>query len=277
MRSPLRSSSVPGTARSASGAARSAVDHPALEWLARAGFVMNGVVHLLIGWIAVRIALGSGGGGEASNSGALAQIASAPGGQVMLWAGAAAFIALGLWQVTELIVGSEEASDRLKAGAKAAVYVALGLTTARFASGGGGSDSQTASGATAGLLGSGAGKVALVIVGLVLLGVGGYHVYKGATAKFVEDLERTGRGRVGRAVIIAGRVGYVAKGVALAIVGGLVIAAVVTADPEKAGGLDAALRTIGEQPFGQVLLVLTGAGIALFGLYSIARARFARM
>lgn len=269
MNSPLRS-------RSVSGAARSAVDHPALEWLARAGFVMNGVLHLLIGWIAIRIATGSG-GGEASNSGALAEIASAPGGQAMLWAGAAAFIALGLWQVSEVFLGSEEASDRVKAGAKAAVYVALGLTTARFASGGGGSDSETASGTTAGLLGSGVGKVALVIAGLVLLGVGGYHVYMGATKKFVEQLERTGGGQVGRAVIIAGRVGYIAKGIALAILGGLVIAAVVTADPEKAGGLDAALRTVGEQPFGQLLLVLTGAGIALYGIYSIARAKFGRM
>lgn len=269
MNSPLRS-------RSVSGAAHSAVDHPALEWLARAGFVMNGVLHLLIGWIAVRIALGSG-GGEASNSGALAQIASAPGGQVMLWGGAVGFVALGLWQITELLLGSEEASDRVKAGAKAAVYVALGLTTARFASGGGGSDSETASDATSGLLASGPGKVALVIAGLVILGVGGYHVYKGATAAFVEDLERTGGGQVGRAMIIAGRVGYVAKGIALAILGGLVIAAVVTTDPEKAGGLDSALRTVGEQPFGQVLLALTGAGIALYGLYSIGRARYGRM
>ncbi|KAA0917211.1 DUF1206 domain-containing protein [Dietzia sp. ANT_WB102] len=269
MNTPLRS-------RSVSGAARSAVDHPALEWLARAGFVMNGVLHLLIGWIAVRIAIGSG-GGEASNSGALAEIASAPGGQVMLWLGAVAFIALALWQTVEVFLGSDEVSDRANAGAKAAVYLALGLTTARFASGGGGSDSETASNTTAGLLGSGAGKVALVVVGLVLLVVGGYHVYKGATAKFVEDLERTGGGNVGRAMIIAGRVGYVAKGIALAILGGLVIAAVVTADPEKAGGLDAALRTVGDQPFGQVLLVLTGVGIALFGLYSIGRARYGRM
>ena len=148
MNSPLRS-------RSVAGAARSAVDHPALEWLARAGFVMNGVLHLLIGWIAVRIATGSG-GGEASNSGALAEIASAPGGQVMLWAGAVAFVALGLWQLTEMFLGSDEASDRVKAGAKAVVYLVLGVTTARFAAGGGGSDSETASGATAGLLRPGA-------------------------------------------------------------------------------------------------------------------------
>ena len=57
----------------------------------------------------------------------------------------------------------------------------------------------------------------------------------------------------------------------------LVIAAVLTADPDKAGGLDAALRTVGEQPFGQMLLILTGVGIALYGLYSVGRARYGRM
>lgn len=269
MNSPLRS-------RSVENAARSAVDHPALEWLARAGFVMNGVMHLLIGWIAIRIALGTG-GGEASNSGALAQIAEAPGGQAMLWAGAVAFVALGLWQVTEMFLGSDEMTDRVRAGAKAVVYLALGVTTARFASGGGGSDSQTASGTTAGLLGSGPGKIAVTVAGLVLVGVGVYHVYLGATKKFVEDLERTGGGNIGRAMVSAGQLGYIAKGVALTTLGGLVVAAVVTADPDKAGGLDSALRTVGEQPFGQVLLILTGVGIALYGVYSIGRARYGRM
>ena len=96
------------------------------------------------------------------------------------------FLALGLWQITELFLGSEETSDRIKAAAKVAVYVVLGLTTARFASGGGGSDSATASGATAGLLGSGVGKMALVVAGIAILAVGGYHVYKGATTKFVD-------------------------------------------------------------------------------------------
>lgn len=262
--------------RTVEGAARSAVDHPALEWMARAGFIMNGVLHLLIGWIAIRIATGSG-GEEASNSGALAEIASAPGGQFLLWAGAVAFIALGLWQIVEVILGSEKTSDRVTAAAKAAIYIALGATTARFAAGGSSSDSETASDTTAGLLGSGLGKVAVVVGGLVLIGVGGFHVYKGATKKFVEDLKRTGGGNVGRVIIISGQLGYIAKGAALGILGGLLIAAVLTADPEKAGGLDAALRTVGEQPFGQLLLIATGVGIALYGVYSLGRARYGRM
>lgn len=261
---------------SAKTSARRAADHPALEWIARAGFIMNGVLHILIGWIAVQIALGSG-GGEASNTGALAQIAEAPGGKFMLWAGGVAFVALGIWQAIEAAIGSDETSDRVKAAAKAVVYLALGVTTATFARGGSSSDSSKSSDATAGLLGSGAGKVVLVVVGLVLLGVGAYHVYKGATKKFVEDLERSGTGKVGDAVRITGMVGYIAKGLAIAILGGLVVAAVFTADPEKAGGLDSALHTVGDQPFGKVLLVLMGLGIALYGVYSIARAKYARM
>ena len=41
------------------------------ERLARAGFVVSGLLHLAIGYLAIRIALGSG-GGSADQSGALA-------------------------------------------------------------------------------------------------------------------------------------------------------------------------------------------------------------
>lgn len=263
-------------ARSARGAARSAADHPALEWTARAGFIMNGVLHLLIGWIAIRIATGTG-GEEASNTGALAEIASAPGGRIMLWVGAAAFVALAIWQFIEAAVRAGETKDRVTAAVKAVIYLALGITTATFARGGSSSNSSTSSDTTAGLLGTGAGKVVLVVVGLVLIGVGVYHVYTGATRRFMKDLKSSGSGRVGDAMRITGMAGYIAKGVAIAILGGLVVAAVFTADPEKAGGLDTALRTIGGQPYGQILLIAMGLGIALFGLYSVARAKYTRM
>ena len=52
-----------------------------------------------------------------------------------------------------------------------------------------------------------------------------------------------------------GTAGYCAKGVALAIIGGLFGYAAITYDPKKAGGLDAALSTVRDQPFGTVLLV----------------------
>ena len=71
--------------------------------------------------------------------------------------------------------------------------------------------------------------------------------------------------------------GYVAKGIAIAVVGVLFVAAAVTADPEKAGGLDAALKSLAALPFGTVILWLVGAGLIIYGVFCFARARYARM
>jgi hypothetical protein len=102
-------------------------------------------------------------------------------------------------------------------------------------------------------------------------------VVKGVRKKFMSDLTGTGGGAVGPVVVRLGQAGYVAKGIALGVVGGLLVAAAVRADASQAGGLDEALRTIRDQPFGMGLLLVTGLGIAAFGLYSFARARFARL
>jgi hypothetical protein len=71
-----------------------------------------------------------------------------------------------------------------------------------------------------------------------------------------------------------GQVGYPGKGIALGVVGGLLVWAAVTFDPEKATGLDGALRTILDAPFGQFLLTLVALGIAAFGAYLLVRARY---
>ena len=51
-----------------------------------------------------------------------------------------------------------------------------------------------------------------------------------------------------------GKVGYTAKGVAIAIVGGLFVYAAITHDAKKSGGLDQALFEVLDQPFGPFLL-----------------------
>ena len=71
-----------------------------------------------------------------------------------------------------------------------------------------------------------------------------------------------------------GQAGFPGKGVALAVVGGLLVYAALTFDPSKAQGLDGALRTILELPFGQFLLTLVAVGIAAFGAYCLGRARY---
>lgn len=259
-------------------AADQAEDHPALTTLARGGFIVLGILHILIGWIAVRIATGSGGSGdEASNSGALATIAEAPGGQFLLWVAVIALAALGLWQLSQLLA-DEDLKERAKGAVMAVVYFSLAVTTSTFARGGSTSDGETATDVTATVLSQPWGVVLVVVAGLVVLGAGIYNLWKGATRDFREDLEAgAGSGQVGTAIIIAGTAGYVARGIAFGILGVLIVIAGWTHDPEQAAGLDSALRTLGEQPFGSVLLIIVGIGLILYGAYSIARARYVRM
>jgi hypothetical protein len=74
-----------------------------------------------------------------------------------------------------------------------------------------------------------------------------------------------------------GQAGYVAKGFALGAVGGLFCWAALTFDSQKAGGLDAALRTLLDQrPLGQIAVGLTGLGLAAFGVYCFGWARHPR-
>ena len=112
----------------------------------------------------------------------------------------------------------------------------------------------------------------LAAVGLVVLSVAVYHVYKGWTRKFLQDLVKS----PGRFVTAAGRLGYVAKGIALALVGGLFVGAGVRARPDQAGGLDTALRTLSEENFGAFLLSVIAFGLVAYGVYSFARARWTR-
>ncbi|WP_225213343.1 DUF1206 domain-containing protein [Corynebacterium gallinarum] len=259
-------------------AADQAEDHPVLTTLARGGFIVMGVLHILIGWIAVRLATGSGGSGdEASNSGALSTIAEAPGGQFALWAAVIALAALALWQLSQLLTG-EDLKERAKGAVMAVVYFSLAVTTSTFARGGSTSDGETATDVTASILAQPWGVVLVVVAGLVVLGAGVYNIWKGATRSFRKDLEAgAGSGQVGTAIVIAGTAGYIARGIAFGILGVLIIIAGWAHDPEQAAGLDSALRTLGEQPFGSVLLIIVGIGLILYGGYSIARARYVRM
>lgn len=275
-----------GRASSSSGSstAGQVAQNSVFERVARAGYVGSGVVHLLIGYIAIRIALG-GGGGEASQSGAMAELGAQPGGAILLWVVTVVFVVMGLWRVAEGVFGKasepdgqgqdtkDVVFDRFKAFSVAIVYFAFAFTAFGFARGSGKSSGEQNAGLTARLLQSGGGKFLLIVAALVIIGVGAYHVYKGASKNFVDDL----KGNPSSLVRGLGMVGYIAKGLAIALVGVLLIVAVFQADPQKAAGLDAALRTVGSQPYGAVMLVIAGLGIIVYGIYSFVMARNAKM
>jgi Domain of Unknown Function (DUF1206) len=270
---------------SAMGAAREAGDSDGLEHLARIGLIAYGLVHVLVAWLALQLAWG-GGGESADQSGAMATLAESSFGTPLLWVVAVGLIALAVWQAAEVLrwrhgwsaSGKARTTALRRSGralVKAVIYIALAVLAIRFATGSAQSSSSSQQETTAGVFGWPAGQWLVGAAGLVLIGVGAWHVRKGFNKHFLKEIDTTdcSTGAV-RLVTRLGQVGYPGKGIALAGVGGLLIWAAVTFDPSKARGLDGALRTVLELPFGQILLTLIAVGIAAFGAFCFVRARY---
>ena len=265
---------------SASAAADKAQDSTAFRAAARIGYVVLGLLHLLIGAIAIAIATG-GAGDSADQSGALAQLASAPAGLLLLWVVIVGLVALAIWQITEAIVeGNPDAKKRWGYRAKyigtAVAYGAIAGTALTVALGGRSESSESTKSLSASLLAAPGGVFLLVLVGIAVAAVGVSFVIRGITRAFVKNLSIPS-GPAGRGIRVFGTVGYAAKGVAVGVAGILFVVAAVAHDPEAAGGLDGALRSLADLPFGQVVLWLVGAGLVVYGVFCFARARYARM
>lgn len=273
---------MPSSSSSSSASARSAAsqlqDNRAFQLAARTGFAVNGLLHLLIGGIALGVAFGSG--GEADQGGALSGLASSPGGVFMLWVVAIGLFALGLFQVLEafLVRGTDKDAwvDRAKEGGKAIAYLAIGFSAASFALGGGSDSSGQTQGVTATLLSTPGGVLLVVLVGLGVLGIGAYFIIKGVKKKFLQDITPPA-GKTGRSITALARIGYIAKGVAISVVGILFCVAALTADPSEATGLDGALKALIELPLGPVIVAVVALGLMAYGVYCFARAKYARL
>lgn len=254
--------------------ARRAEHSTALDRAVRVGLVAYGVVHLLIAWLAVSLALGNS-EGQASNTGALSQLAESPVGRISLFVVAAGFVALVVWQAIEAIAGHREEDGgkrvlkRVVSAGKAVVYAALAFSSLKIALGtgssGGGTDSMTSK-----LMSVPGGQVLVVLVGLVIAGVACGLAYRGWTEKFLKKIDRRA---ASTSIAVVGKVGYLAKAVALLIVGGLFVWAGWTHDPKKSGGLDQALHKVLQQPYGAPMLIVIALGIGCYGLFCFAWAR----
>jgi hypothetical protein len=249
------------------------------EWLEkaiRAGLVCYGVVHLLIAWLAFQLALGDH-EGEPSAKGAMQEVAEQPMGEVLLWAIAIGMFFLVLWRLLEAALGHRDQEGakrwwkRADSLVKAVIYGAVGYIAVQVALHAGSGKGRST---TAKLMDEPFGQWLVGLIGLGILVYGANLVRRGFSEKFKEHLDFEGKsGESGKWYVRFGKFGYVAKGVAIAIVGGLFMYAAVEHDPKKSGGLDDALRTVLEQPFGPFLLGVIAIGIGCYGLFCFARAR----
>jgi len=262
--------------KSAANAVQSA---PAVETIARVGYVVLGIVHAVIGGIAISVA--TGGGGEADQGGAMEQIRNAPFGVLLLWVIAIGLAALAFWQIGEAILERNPDTKkkwgyRAKYIGTAVIYFAIAWTALTYAIGGSSDSSGQTQSFSAQLMATPGGVFLIGFIGLVVLAIGVAFVIRGFTRAFEKRLNIPA-GTTGRGIVTFGVVGYIAKGIAVAITGILFIVAAFTHDPATAGGLDAALHSLAALPMGPVILWVVGAGLIIYGIFCLFRARYARM
>ncbi len=257
-----------------------------LDLVARVALLGYGVVHLLIGFLALRLALGERSRGDEapSSGGALEALTQTPLGTGVLWVLAASLVGLALWQILEAVVQRRgetdpgELANRWIVLIKAGIYLALAYTAVTVATSpkdGGSAGSKKAEAVTAFLLDLPLGPI---LVGLLGVAIGAYalkEAHHGLSEGFREELDHQAKtGQAGRAVLILGKVGLVGKSTALLLVSWLFLRAATTGSKNSAGGTDEALRSLLDESYGPPIIATVGIGLILFGTYCLIWARY---
>ena len=272
----MHSLSAPGVKRSARRASHSPVAH----FLARAGLTARGVIYILVGWVAILVALGQS-SREADQQGALQLLAGKPYGLFSLWLLGIGFAAYALWRLSEAafgVSGEPGTGPRLKSLARAVIYAGLSYLTFTVIAGKSRSEAGRQQDFTASAMQHTPGRVLVGVVGLVIVICGIVLVIEGARKKFMKHLQ-TARmsAKLRRVVELLGMTGTIARGLVFALVGVLVIDAAVTHKASESGGIDKALLTLRDQPFGEFLMMLAALGLLVFGVYGLCEARWRKV
>jgi uncharacterized protein DUF1206 len=261
--------------------ARRAAHSPAMHVLARAGLTARGVIYILLGWVAILVAVGHS-AREADQEGALQLLAGKPYGLVSLWLLGIGFVAYALWRFSEAAFGvageGNGAGPRLKSLGRGIVYAALAYLTFQVIGGVHSNEATKQQDATASVMHHAGGRWLVGIIGLIVVIAGVALIAQGIRRKFMRQLETSRMTRRERRIVEwLGVIGTTARGVVFALAGVLVIDAAVTYSPSKARGVDGALNALRNQPFGEFLLLLAALGLLIFGVYGLCEARWRRV
>ncbi len=258
-------------------------------WLARTGLIAKGVSFGIVGILALKLALGSG-GKATSREGALKSLAQHSFGKILLILLALGFAAYAIWRFIQGLVEREDPEEAGEAkgeakkwgkragyAARGLIYGALSLSALRILtkSDHAQSQNQRAKQTTSTIFDLPAGRWLVGLAGLCIIGAGLWNAYRGLARTF-EDRWRTGQmshtERIWGSRI--GAVGHLARAVVFGLIGLFITKAAVDYDAKEAIGLDGALQKLAQQAYGQWLLGLTALGLIAYGIYCLVDARY---
>jgi Domain of Unknown Function (DUF1206) len=265
-------------------AGKKAAYSPLMEALTRVGYGVRGLIYITMGLLAVRVALGKG-GALASPLGAIAEIGKQPAGRIILWVVLLGLVSYTLWGVVRALLDPLHKGNDMKGLIErggflvsAFGYAILILPTYGYIMGSSAASktSQTQKLITA-IMAMPWGRWVIGIIGLAVLAGGLYQIYLGFKAGFERQFQTYAlTPKEVKVVTDIGRFGTVARGVVLAVVGGLISFGAYRANPRQPIGMDTALATLLHQPYGIWLLGIVAAGLIAFGFYSMLGALWFR-
>jgi Domain of Unknown Function (DUF1206) len=254
------------------------------EPIGRLGLVGQGVVAAIVGFLAIRIAMGDK-DQAATSEGAVAWVAQQPFGKFLLVALTVGLFALAVWRFLCVLMGDpvegSEPKDRAKYVVLGVIYLALAITTLVITI-----DNWTGSGDTGGGTQSGdegsqkaastlfdwpAGRWLVGILGAAVIGYAAYNFHKQViNRKFTERLD------AGKSswVVRLGLIGYTAQSLVLGVIGYFFIQAAIAFESRTAKGPSGALIELSNEAWGKALLWVIAVGLFAFGIYCIAEAKY---
>jgi hypothetical protein len=256
---------------------------PLFEGLARAGYAARGVIYALIGVLALRLADGVA-APKPNQQGAMQQIAQQRFGHALLLVTAIGLGGYALWRLAQALIGhtpeygEHSKMDRIGAAGSFLAYAAFSVLAISVLRGTSGNTSQKPKQTTADVFDWPAGRALVAAAGLLFLGIAVYQAYLGLSKKFL-TYSKTGQmsESVLRTFTTIGVLGLVARAIAFALIGILVLKAAIDFTPKDAVGIDGALARLTQHAYGTTALIVVAVGLILFGAYSIADARYRKI
>ena len=261
------------------GTAKQAHTSDVVRALARVGIAARGLVWLVVGLLALSVLLG--GDERTDQAGAVREIADKPLGEVLLAVLVVGFLGYAAWRLLSAAVGHHEEDGHTRSAHRAAslvdglVYIFLAVSTVRFLARGA-SDDATAS-RTAEIMARPGGRTAVGLLGLVLVAIGVVLAVKAVRRDHVDKLRRGPMPpRLRAPAVTLGVVGLRGRSFVLGLIGVFLALAAYRFDPAEAKGLDAALQTLAQQSFGQLMLGAAVVGMLAYALWSFVEAAYRR-
>jgi hypothetical protein len=278
-----KSASLKRAGNQAARKARRATTGGWIEGLERWGYVARGVLYIIMGALALQLALGSG-GKTTDPVGALRYIAGQPYGRVLMAAIVVGLAGYSLWGFARGLFDALDKGSDAKGLAQRVGYLvsaisygllilpAYQLLTTRAAT-----SQQTGSpgDVTAQLMAKPNGLGLVYLFGLFWVVASISQLVFAMTASFMHDL-KTSRMTTNERywVKLIGRIGYAARGVVYGELAVFILRAASTANPQPAQGIDGALIKLARGSYGQIVLGSVAAGLVLFGIFSVLSARW---